>query len=218
MKHAVTTQPLSRKEREHAARRQEIMKAARELFSRQGYHDTTLEDIAVHAEFGKGTIYNYFPSKEDLFYGIIDQLTIDILALAESSITDTQGDGRSKLTSYARAMISFARSNADLVDLITRELYHSRSAGYDTRLKRSVTRVSQVREIIAKLIAREIMAHDVKSFDAFVLATLFDGMLQAYCIGELKGPRPHATSGVDETAASLVSIFYDGIAERKPKG
>ncbi len=66
--------PLCRKERERLARQQDILTAARELFLRQGYHETTLEEIARHAEFGKGTIYNYFDSKEDLFLAIFDQL------------------------------------------------------------------------------------------------------------------------------------------------
>ena len=218
MKLAKATPPLSRREREHAARQEDIMKAARELFARQGYHDTTLEDIARHAEFGKGTIYNYFSSKEDLFYGIIDRLTSDVLAMAESSIAGTQGDARDKLTSYARAMITFTRANSDLVQLIMRELYHLESEEYDARLKKLSTRTMQVREILARPIAREVSAKHVKSFDAFTLATLFDGMLHFFCMSELKGYHHHAASSVDETAASLVSVFYDGIAERKLKG
>ena len=218
MNPAKATPPLSRKEREHAARQEEIMKAARELFARQGFHDTTLEDIARHAEFGKGTIYNYFSSKEDLFYGIIDRLTADVLAIAESSIAGAEGGARDKLTSYARAMITFTRSNSDLVQLIMRELYHLKSEEYDARLKEVSTRIMQVREILARPIAREVIAKDVKSFDALTLATLFDGMLHFYCMSELRGYHPPAIPAVDEAAASLVSVFYDGIAERKLKG
>lgn len=218
MKTAKATPPLSRKEREHAARQEEIVKAARELFARQGFHDTTLEDIARHAEFGKGTIYNYFSSKEDLFYGIIDRLSADVKAIAESSIGGAPGNARDQLTAYARAMITFTRTNADLVQLIMRELYHLKSEEYDARLKNLSTRVVQVREILARPIAREVIGKHVKSFDALTLATLFDGMIHFYCMNELRGYHPPATSSVDETAASLVSVFFDGIAERKLKG
>ncbi len=213
-----THPPLSRKEREHAARQEEIVKAARELFARQGYHDTTLEDIARHAEFGKGTIYNYFSSKEELFYGIIDRLTADVLDLADASVTGTRGNARDKMVSYARAMIAFARSNSDLVRLILRELNHLRSDEYDSRLKKISTRLIRVREILARAMAREAMARHVKSFDALTLATLFDGMLQSYCMDELKRFPARANPDAGDCAAALVSLFYDGIAERKFKG
>lgn len=77
---------LSRKEREKQLRQREILSSARELFLQKGYHNTTLEEIAQHAEFGKGTIYNYFSSKEELFYGILDDLIDEVHETAQSSI------------------------------------------------------------------------------------------------------------------------------------
>ncbi|MBK7257414.1 MAG: helix-turn-helix transcriptional regulator [Ignavibacteriae bacterium] len=68
-----TQETLSRKEREKRARQQDILKAARELIATKGFRDTTLDEIAQKAEFGKGTLYNYFASKEDIFHAIIDQ-------------------------------------------------------------------------------------------------------------------------------------------------
>jgi AcrR family transcriptional regulator len=53
---------------EHAeARRQAILDAAMALFDRQGYSATTMEEVAVGAGISKGSIYNYFQSKQDLF-------------------------------------------------------------------------------------------------------------------------------------------------------
>ncbi|MBU1707267.1 TetR/AcrR family transcriptional regulator, partial [bacterium] len=49
----------SRKELEKQQRRFDILMAAKTLFVQKGYHNTTLEEVAQLAEFGKGTIYNY---------------------------------------------------------------------------------------------------------------------------------------------------------------
>ena len=106
MNRRTPTRVLPRKEREKRARQEEILTAARALFALKGYHDTTLEEIAHHAEFGKGTIYNYFSSKEELFYGIIDQLTAETVELALASIRSTNGSAREKLTAYATAMLN----------------------------------------------------------------------------------------------------------------
>ncbi len=47
-----------------------ILKVATDLFKRYGYAKTSLEDIAKEAQLGKGTIYYYFESKEEIFFSI----------------------------------------------------------------------------------------------------------------------------------------------------
>ncbi len=49
-----------------------ILAAAGGLFSYYGIKKTTVEDIAKKAKIGKGTIYSYFKSKEDIFEAFID--------------------------------------------------------------------------------------------------------------------------------------------------
>lgn len=70
---------LTRKERERLLKRFEILDAAASLFAEKGYDRTKLEDIAETAEFGKGTIYNYFENKENIYVEIIDRITDDYL-------------------------------------------------------------------------------------------------------------------------------------------
>lgn len=48
-------------------KRERIIDAAIKLFTRLGYHQTKLDEVAKQAEIGKGTLYLYFKSKEDLF-------------------------------------------------------------------------------------------------------------------------------------------------------
>lgn len=56
----------SRREQKHAVLRARIISSAIELFSRHGFDDITVERIADVADIGKGTIYNYFRTKEDI--------------------------------------------------------------------------------------------------------------------------------------------------------
>lgn len=60
---------FSDKERE--AVRRNIMDEGRTLFARHGVRKTTIDDIARAAEIGKGTVYLFFPSKEDLVFELI---------------------------------------------------------------------------------------------------------------------------------------------------
>jgi AcrR family transcriptional regulator len=56
-----------RKEREKERRRQQIIVAAKRVFSGKGFNKATMEDIAKEAELSPGTLYLYFKNKEELY-------------------------------------------------------------------------------------------------------------------------------------------------------
>ena len=59
---------MRRSDPEH--RRQELVEAATAVFIRQGYASTRVADIATAAGVAKGTVYEYFPSKEEVFLAV----------------------------------------------------------------------------------------------------------------------------------------------------
>jgi AcrR family transcriptional regulator len=60
------TSPTNRRERQSLERRERLFRAALDLFARKGFAETTVEDITNAADLGKGTFFNYFPSKEHI--------------------------------------------------------------------------------------------------------------------------------------------------------
>ncbi len=95
---------LSRKEREKLFRKNEISIAATKLFAEKGYDATTLEEIAEASEFGKGTIYNYFESKEEIFKGIVDEIFYNHLQM----LTD---------------VLKKAKDFKEIVSMVTKEIF-----------------------------------------------------------------------------------------------
>ena len=59
-------QTATRRERRSSELRQRLFSAAIQLFARKGYSETTVEDITNAADVGKGTFFNYFPSKDHI--------------------------------------------------------------------------------------------------------------------------------------------------------
>jgi AcrR family transcriptional regulator len=59
-----------RREKEKEMREQAMISAAIKLFSEKGFNNASMDEIAKEAEFTKRTIYKYFESKEDLFFGV----------------------------------------------------------------------------------------------------------------------------------------------------
>jgi len=63
------TIPTGRRVRRQAQTREGILRAALGLFARQGFFATTVEQITEAADVGKGTFFNYFPTKEHVLAG-----------------------------------------------------------------------------------------------------------------------------------------------------
>src|SRR5262250_402214 len=61
-----TGRPTSRRQRRSAEIRERLFRAALALFAEKGFAETTVEDITEAADVGKGTFFNYFPSKDHI--------------------------------------------------------------------------------------------------------------------------------------------------------
>src|ERR671933_724264 len=60
------------------ARAERILDAAAELLLRWGYKRVTVDDVAEHADVGKGTIYLHWKSREALFQAVLQRMTRDL--------------------------------------------------------------------------------------------------------------------------------------------
>ena len=208
---------LSRKEREKISRQRDILTAARELFLRRGYHETTLEEIARQADFGKGTIYNYFDSKEELFRSIIDQFTDEIADLIRSAIA-VPGGIREKLSSYAKIIIYYSNKNSDLFRFIVQEIHRSEIMEYETTMRHFQAKVKKINALIASLIEKEIDSKKIRRIDSMMLVALFDGMVRSCCMMHDRNQRLVSDDEIDHVVDCIVSIFFDGAAETNFKG
>lgn len=73
---------MARRENPFKEEREEQIKlAALKLFSQRGFHHTTISDIAEEARLGKGTIYWYWKSKEELAFSLVEDMLSAFLAL-----------------------------------------------------------------------------------------------------------------------------------------
>src|SRR5437016_3860355 len=69
-----------------ARRREEILEAAVQLFAEHGYPETDMQILADTLRVGKGTLYRYFPSKQDLFLAAVDRVMLKLREAVDASI------------------------------------------------------------------------------------------------------------------------------------
>lgn len=80
--------PQSKTETKKNLKRRKIIEAASSLFSRNSYHEVMMEDVAKHASIAKGTVYNYFASKEDLYFSIMNQRMANLITSLREKMKD----------------------------------------------------------------------------------------------------------------------------------
>ena len=84
-RHPAAKRTLGRRARRGVETRQRIVRAALKLFARQGFFATTVEQITQAADVGKGTFFNYFPSKEYVLTGFGELQMAKIRAAVEEA-------------------------------------------------------------------------------------------------------------------------------------
>lgn len=111
---------LDRRLQERARRREDILLAARALFAEDGFRRATVEQIAQRAQIGKGTVYLYFPTKEDILADLVLQ-ALDELAgdLRQASEARSVLHPDTKLRAMAEAYLAFAQRKPDYYRLLT---------------------------------------------------------------------------------------------------
>jgi AcrR family transcriptional regulator len=88
-----------RRERRSAETRESLFRAALDLFARKGFTETTVEDITEAADVGKGTFFNYFPSKDHILLAFGEMQ----LAKLESAVTEAR-TGRETMPQFLRTL------------------------------------------------------------------------------------------------------------------
>src|SRR5438876_2826679 len=91
-------------------RPQQIIDAALAIFGERGLAAARLDDIAKRAGVSKGTIYLYFPNKEELFREVIRDTLVTPIEAAAKSFSETTKSATEALTEIARGHWRFARS------------------------------------------------------------------------------------------------------------
>src|SRR5262245_24903665 len=88
----------------------QILQAALEVFGERGLAASRLEDIAKRAGLSKGTIYLYFPNKEELFREMVRHTVVTQIEEREQLISGTEGSATDLLVLFMRDHWKFIRS------------------------------------------------------------------------------------------------------------
>jgi len=135
-------------------RREQLIRAALEVFQEKGFHATTVRDIGRAAGLTQGTIYNYVRSKEDILFLVCDRVIAEYIASMEQAVAAT-GDPTRRLEEALRGVTRVMIEHSSAILLV----YHE-SHNLDRRSLRSVLArvqgwIDRFEELIAECVGRE---------------------------------------------------------------
>jgi len=216
----ITKNGLSRREQERLTRQAAMLNAAKELFAEKGYAGATLEEIALRAEFGKGTLYNYFPDgKEQILLAIFDQVYDGLCSLIEDSFeTEETEPFRDKLESFVSNCFLFFNEQFDLFMILVKEAEQLIFSDDKERAAYFVNQQNRVLRILAAPLRDAMDRGDIREMPPDLLANLFlvtiKGYQMRHCPRDLtQSKRPLDVPSKEQVAFLTDFLLYGASSE-----
>lgn len=202
---------LQRKERERETKRQEILSAARKVFAAKGFTNATLDEIAAESEFAKGTLYNYFKSKEELFLSIIGSMLDDLTTTTQDAV-ETGGTSRAILRRVATRIIEYHKTHEDLLMIVALEMNKMRVAKEHRKIRPILGQMHRMVGMLANTLKEDIAGRKIVRENPFQLAQIFVSMIHDWSMRRIfEGGRAQRFDPKRE-ASFIVRLFFDGVS------
>jgi AcrR family transcriptional regulator len=187
--------------------RARLLETAARHFARDGLQGANVDAISLDAGFAKGTLYNYFRSKEELFAEVLAEGCRR--AVQRYAAARPRGSVRERLMALAAADVAILREDEGFQKVLVREVMSFRKETYPLIVAHLAPYVEKVEEILAEGVAAGEVRNDRPLRQ---LALLFVGILALLYV-------QHWGSGglwpdLEEIPELAVMTFLDGAAQQ----
>ena len=188
-----------------------IVDAALKVFSRKGYADTRMADIAREADMSYGLIYHYFENKEKLFDAIVEEWWTGFYNELEE-LQKRPVPTEEKLVGIIRYILSVYGSKPNQISIFVTEVsrgfvYHAHTKGRD-KFNRLFT---LCREIIMEGQAKGVLRSDIQ---AHYLAYVFLGSIDTFLSVMILGNETLTPGREKRIIEGITQIFLHGAAKK----
>jgi len=186
-----------------------IIESALKVFSRKGYAETRMADIACEADMSYGLVYHYFENKEKLFDAIVEEWWTGFYNELEA-LQKKSSPTEEKLVSIIRYILSVYGSKPNQISIFVTEVsrgfvYHTRSRGRD-KFNRLFT---LCKEIILEGQARGALRSDIQ---AHYLTYVFLGSIDTFLSVMILGNETLTPGREKRIIEGITQVFLHGAA------
>ena len=160
-------------------RKKQIKDAALKLFSEKGFHNTTMAEIALAAGVGKGTLYWYWKSKEELAFSLVSDMLSAFLALIEET-RDCEGNIIKRLEKLAQRVADLYQQEKEYCRLLLKFRADRHYTFNPEYIEQVMSYYVRMRSAIASLIEQGIKSGEFRNVDfqfmAFIILGIVEGL------------------------------------------
>jgi len=193
--------PISERMRQRMRHR--IFGVAARLFLKQGYHRTSMRQVAEAARMGKSTLYDYFHNKEEILLYFVEQ-EMDISHQEAIQIATLNLPAEEKLRRILRSLWTYLDTNREMAVLTARE---SAKLG-ERATQRMAFQREKYRNLLEGVIRQGIQEGDFRLVNPTLAASALHSMMTMPFYDWL---RQQGHEDVTETADELIDLFLGGI-------
>ncbi|HEY45105.1 MAG TPA: TetR/AcrR family transcriptional regulator [Anaerolineae bacterium] len=193
--------PISERMRQRMRHR--IFSVAARLFLKQGYHETSMRQVAETIGMGKSTLYDYFPSKEEILLYFVEQ-EMDTTHQDAVGIAAMNLPAEEKLRRILQSLWTYLDANREMAVLTARE---SSRLG-EKATQRMAFRREKYRAILEGVIRQGMQEGAFRLVNPTLAASALHSMMTMPFYDWL---RRKGKEDVTETADELVDVFLSGI-------
>jgi AcrR family transcriptional regulator len=187
------------------ARRAQVLRHAKRIFARKGYHRTNVADIIARAGIARGTFYLYFENKRELFEEILQQvvseLTVRVLRL---KVGPGEPDPVEQLRANLVRVVSYLLAERELTDIL---LHHS--TGFDRELDEQIQAFyDRVAALIQRSLDLGVQMKLVREADTRIMSyAILGGIKEVVAMASRSGE-----AAVDAVAEEILNFGLSGVA------
>jgi len=158
-------------------RKKQIKDAALKLFSEKGFHNTTMAEIALAAGVGKGTLYWYWKSKEELAFSLVSDMLSAFLALIEET-RDCEGNIIKRLEKLAQRVADLYQQEKEYCRLLLKFRADRHYTFNPEYIEQVMSYYVRMRSAIASLIEQGIKSGEFRNVDSQFMAFIILGIVE----------------------------------------
>jgi AcrR family transcriptional regulator len=187
-----------------AQRRQAIIEAAAALFAKNGYTDCEMDRVAAEVGVAKGTLYLYFPGKQELFFACVDHGMERMYELVRGAAESTDKPFE-RMALGIRAYLAFFDEHPQYVELLIQERAIFKDSKRSTYFEHRDANRAPWRELYTRLVQEGQFRSDlsVERLLDSVSNVLYGTMFTNHFIGR--------QISLDEQYKSLFEIILHGL-------
>jgi len=187
-------------------KRNRIINAALIVFSKDGFQYSKIEDIAKAAEIGKGTLYEYFSSKEELFLQVFTNFKEAVLS--KYWVVLKEGDPLSKLKRVAKISAEICSDDKIQMRFLAQFSFECVTREKDNELSELLNEYNEeIAALISGIVEEGIEKGLLKPLDAEILSRNYaDTLFGMYMRYQLSGDKMN----LQAESHSLYDIFVEG--------